>query len=240
MKLRENLTLMAVGMCAVLTCAIVVFLNLRRCERVDWVERHVSEGWAVSEAWCDPIKRTYLRARLMNRIKIQKINEKAVVLKSGSDVSFYGGWASKDYFYGYSVIRFSFRGQEHGPAFVFRVDGRGMLEICAEIEENITFSEVLENGRFRENEWATLRAVVDDTGGDPRLGRLTLRFDECVDGSDLTSIGWRVKSWFQRIGLIEGTVPDFSGSVPYLAVEDIAFDDLLSSAKTPSAGSDER
>ena len=232
MKLRANLTWLIVAICIVLTGSFALFINLARCYTMEWVEIEQSNGWSVYEAWCGPTKRFTGRVWLKNWLKIQKENEIPVVLKSGSNVALYSWWTTNDFLYGLSVINIGSRGHENDLTFVFRVKGSGAFEICAEIDENITFSDVLENGRVRETEWATLRAVVDDTGGDPRLGRLEMRFDHCVGGADWVSIGWRVKSWCQRSGLIEGTVPDFSGSGPDLTVEEIGFDDL-SSAKTP-------
>jgi len=224
MKFWLHRTWMTIFCCVLLTGAIAAWVCLAKCYSIEWIERTPSTGWTVYEPWCGPTMRKPGRTRVNNQIRVQKTNENPVTLRSGSNVRFYSLWATNDFVYGVSGIEYGSRGPNDHMALVFRVNGKGTMEVCAETDPSIRFSRVLESGRHGDIEWAVLRTVSEDNGEDPRLGQLALRFDQCVGGSDLVSLNWRIGARLQEIGLRAAPGRAFSGLTPMYKKDNIVFD----------------
>jgi len=236
MNVRDNLTGILVAGCVAAIVGFALYLNFAPCLSVNWIRGIGSgNGWTRDEAWC--VAPNNGRRPLINWFRVRRKGEKPVLLKAARPVQFGYGWSTEKYYYTLVIAELNSHQGMSTYHFIFRVDPRGKVEVCGEIENFIWLDDVVELGKDGETEWARLDTT--DREGPLPHGQLKIRFNSCVDGSDLVSFSGRLRSRLHKYGLCADPVQHFIGAVPKITVDDILFDDeavVLSPAKTPSAG----
>ena len=114
--------------------------------------------------------------------------------------------------------------------FVYRVSQDSQLELCADISEVCLNHEVLmttdnckeENGQ----EWLEYSLKVQRGDEESRPGHLRIPSDQCVDASGLVSRSWRIRRYFQKLGIGKPPELKYLRAVPHLTKRDIVLDDL--------------